>query len=69
MSFASALLKHCYFSYNARKCSPIETKAVVTLYWLAFGAYTKRYQGYVHTRKDSSYLRAKTIWDRASVHI
>ena len=45
-------MQQCYFSYNTRTCSPIETKAMVTLYCIAFGADTKRYQGYVHTRKD-----------------
>ena len=54
--------------YNARTWSPIETKAVVTLHWVAFSADTKRYQGYVHTRKDSFYAGTKTIRDRASVH-
>ena len=52
---------------QGRTCSPIETKAVVTLYCIAFGADTKRYQGYVHTRKDGFYASTKIISDRTNL--
>ena len=52
------MLKQCYFSYNARTCSPIETKAVVTLYCIAL-AQTRNAIKATFTRERMAFTPAR----------